>query len=87
MNIGLGGGIVSTYDVISSTESKEELDKTENSRMTGLYQIGHSSEQKKILVQNIDGEVYNNMARLDGMIEYHKSQREIAVKMNKEKKV
>lgn len=45
MNIGLGGGIVSTYDVISSSASKEELDQAENTCTTGLDKLGHVGDQ------------------------------------------
>lgn len=46
MNIGLGGGIVSTYDVISSA-SNEELDQAENSHTTGPFQIGHAGDKNQ----------------------------------------
>ena len=47
MNIGLGGGIISTYDVISSSASKEELDQAENSRSTGPDKTRPTSDQNQ----------------------------------------
>ena len=46
MNIGLGGGIVSTYDVISSA-SNEELDQADDSHATGLFKVNHASDQNQ----------------------------------------